>query len=121
MPLLQSFINQYFILLTCLFITCMVSLVVIVLVISLSWMWAKVISFTSICCCRLRLFGDLFRLLSHMLSIGLVTLLGSGSVWGVASETQHWAMWSNGYRCTFKPTKPLKPKSKNHDNGRINI
>ena len=41
----------------------------------------------------------------------------SGCVWGVASGTQHWVTWFNGYRRTFKPTKPLKPKSKNHDNG----
>ena len=27
-----------------------------------------------------------------------------GLVWGVVSGTQHWAMWSNGYWCTFKPT-----------------
>ena len=44
-----------------------------------------------------------------------------GFVWGVVFGTQHWATWSNGYQRTFKPTKLLKPRSKNHDNGRINI
>ena len=66
-------------------------------------------------------FGGLFSELTHVLSVGLVTLLGPGCVQGVASETQHWAMWSNGYRRIFKPTKPLKPKSKNDDNGWINM
>ena len=56
-------------------------------------------------------------LLGHMLSVGGVTLLGPSCDWGVVSRTQHWATWSNGYWCTFKLTKPLKPKSKNHDNG----
>ena len=60
--------------------------------------------------------GPFFLLLDHVLSFGGVTLLGPGCVWGVASGTQHWAMWSNGYQRTFKPTKPLKPKYKNHDN-----
>ena len=55
-------------------------------------------------------------LLGHVLFTGGVTLLGLSCVWGVASRTQHWATWSNGYQRTFKPTKPLKPKSKNHDN-----
>ena len=56
-----------------------------------------------------------------MWSIGGITLLGSSSFLGVASETQHWATWSNDYQRIFKPEKPLKPKYKNHDNGRINI
>ena len=56
-----------------------------------------------------------------MWSVGGITLLGSSSFWGVAPRTQHWATWSNGYLRIFKPTKSLKPKSKNHDNGRINI
>ena len=60
-------------------------------------------------------------MLGHVWSVGGMTLLGPGSVWGVASETQHWAMWSNSYQRIFKPTKLLKPKSENHDNGRINI
>ena len=67
------------------------------------------------------LFGSLFLLPSHVWSVGGMTLLGPSSFWGVASGTQHWVTWSNGYRCIFKPTKPLKPKSKNHDNGQINI
>ena len=67
------------------------------------------------------LFGGLIRLPNYVWSVGGITLLGSGSFWGVASGTRHWATWSNDYRCIFKPTKPLKPKSKNHDNGRINI
>ena len=66
-------------------------------------------------------FKGLISELTHVLSVGLVTLLGSGCVQGVASGTQHWATWSNGYRRIFKPTKPLKPKSKNHDNGWINM
>ena len=56
-------------------------------------------------------------LLGHMLSAGGVTLLGLSCVWGVVSRTQHWATWSNGYRRIFKPTKSLRLKSKNHDNG----
>ena len=56
-----------------------------------------------------------------MWSVGGMTLLGLGSVRGVVSRTQHWATWSNGYQRIFKPTKPLKSKSKNHDNSRINI
>ena len=64
-----------------------------------------------------QMFGGLFRLLGHVLSAGLVTLLGPSCVWGVAFGTQHWATWSNGYQHIFKPTEPLKPKSKNHDNG----
>ena len=67
------------------------------------------------------MFEGLFQLFGHVLFTGLVTLLGSSSVWGVASGTQQWATWSNNYRRTFKPTKPLKPKSKNYDKGRINI
>ena len=67
------------------------------------------------------LFRSFFRLPSHVLSVGGMTLLGPGSFWGVASGTQHWATWSNDYRYIFKPTKLLKPKSKNHDNGQINI
>ena len=62
------------------------------------------------------LFGGLFQLPSHVWSVGGMTLLGRGFFWGVTSGTQHWATWSNGYRRTFKPTKPSKPKSKNHDN-----
>ena len=69
----------------------------------------------------LYVFGGLFRLPSHVWSIEMMTVLGLGSVRGVVSGTQHWAMWSNGYWRFFKPTKPLKPKSKNHDNSRINI
>ena len=67
------------------------------------------------------LFGGLFRLPSHMWSIGGMTLLGLGFVRGVAFGTQHWATWLNGYGHIFKPTKLLNPKSKNHDNGKINI
>ena len=66
-------------------------------------------------------FGGLFWLFGHVLSTGLVTLLGPGSVWGVVSGTQYWATWSNSYRHIFKPTKPLKTKSKNHNNSQINI
>ena len=59
---------------------------------------------------------------SHVWSVGRITLLGPGSFWGVASGTQHWATWSNGYRrIFFKPIKSLKLKSKNRDNGQINI
>ena len=43
-----------------------------------------------------RLFGGIFWLLGHVFSVGLVTLLGLGPVWRVASKTQHWATWSNG-------------------------
>ena len=67
------------------------------------------------------LFEGLFRLLGHVLFVGLVTLLGPGCVWGVMSETQHWATWSNGYQRIFRPTKSLMLKFKNHDNSRINI
>ena len=67
------------------------------------------------------LFKGFFSVLGHMSSAGGVTLLGLSCVWGVASKTQHWVTWSNGYRRNFKPIKPLKPKSKNHDNGWINI
>ena len=63
------------------------------------------------------MFGGLFRLPSHVWSVGGMTILGLGSFWGVASRTQHWAMWSNGYQRIFKPTKSLRSKSKNHDNG----
>ena len=63
------------------------------------------------------MFGGLFWMPSHVWSVGGITLLDLGFFWGVASGTQHWAMWSNGYQRTFKPTKPLKPKYKNHDNG----
>ena len=66
-------------------------------------------------------FGGLFRLFGHVLSTGLVTLLGPGSVWGVVSGTQYWAIWSNSYRHIFKLTKPLKTKSKNHNISQINI
>ena len=62
-----------------------------------------------------------FRLPSHVWFVGGMTLLGPGSFWGVASGTQHWATWSNGYWRIFKPTKSLRPKSKNYDNGRINM
>ena len=65
----------------------------------------------------IKLFGSLFSELGHVLSARGVTLLGPGCVWGVAFGTQHWATWPNGYWHTFKPTKPLKPKSKNYDNG----
>ena len=41
-------------------------------------------------------FRGLFRLPSHVWSVGGMTLLGLGSFWGVAFETQHWATWSNG-------------------------
>ena len=61
-------------------------------------------------------FGGLFLELGHVSSVGLVTLLGPGCVQEGASGTQHWATWSNGYWRIFKPTKPLKLKSKNHDN-----
>ena len=61
-------------------------------------------------------FGGLFRLPSHVWSVGGMTLLDPGSFWKVASGTQHWITWSNGYRRIFKPTKSLRPKSKNHDN-----
>ena len=64
-----------------------------------------------------QMFGGLFRMPNHMWSVGGITLLGPGSFWGVVFRTQHWATWSNGYRRTFKPTRSLKPKSKNHDNG----
>ena len=64
-----------------------------------------------------QLFGDLFQLPNHVWSVGGMTLLGPGSFWGVASGTQYWVTWSNGYWHTFKPTKSLKPDSKNHDNG----
>ena len=57
-----------------------------------------------------------FHLLGHVLSVGGVTLLGPGCVWRVVSGTQYWATWSNDYWHTFKPTKPLKSKSKNHNN-----
>ena len=50
-----------------------------------------------------------------MWSVGGMTLLGPGSFWGVASEIQHWATWSNGYWRIFKLTK-----SKNHDNHVLN-
>ena len=36
----------------------------------------------------LTLFGGLFRLPSHVWSVGGMTLLGPGSFWGVASRTQ---------------------------------
>ena len=62
------------------------------------------------------LFGGLFLVLNHVSFARGVTLLGLSCVWGVASRTQHWATWSNGCRRIFKPTKPLKPKSKNLDN-----
>ena len=64
-----------------------------------------------------QMFGGLFRMPNHMWSVGGITLLGPSSFWGVAFGTQHWATWSNGYRHTFKPTRSLKPKYKNHDNG----
>ena len=67
------------------------------------------------------LFRGLFQLLGHVLSTGLVILLDPGCVWGVVSGIQHWTTWSNGHRHTFKPTKPLKPKSNNHDNGWKNM
>ena len=62
-----------------------------------------------------------FHLLGHVLSVGGVTLLGLGCVWRVVSGTQYWAMWSNDYWHTFKPIKPLKSKSKNHNNCWINV
>ena len=50
------------------------------------------------------LFRGLFRMPSHVWSVEGIILLGSGSFWGVMSETQHWATWFNGYwRIFFKP------------------
>ena len=65
----------------------------------------------------LRSVRGLFQLSSHVWFIEKMTLLDPGSFWGVASGTQHWIMWSDGYQCIFKSTKSLRPKSKNHDNG----
>ena len=47
------------------------------------------------------LLGGLFRMLSHVWFVGGIILLGSGSFLGVTSGTQHWATWSNSYRCIF--------------------
>ena len=44
-----------------------------------------------------QMFEGLFQMSSHVWSVGGMTLLGLGSFWGVAFETQHWATWSNGY------------------------
>ena len=48
-----------------------------------------------------QMFEGLLRMPSHVWSVGGIILLGSGSFWGVASETQHWATWSNSYRRIF--------------------
>ena len=48
-----------------------------------------------------QMFGGLFRMPSHVCSVGRIILLGPGSFWGVTSEAQHWAMWSNGYQHIF--------------------
>ena len=56
------------------------------------------------------LFGGLFLMPSHVWSVGGIILLGPGSFWGVASGTQHWATWSNGYWRIFQAYKIIKAK-----------
>ena len=43
------------------------------------------------------LLGGLFWMPSHMWFVWGIILLGLSSFWGIASGTQHWVMWSNGY------------------------